>query len=257
MILIEQLLFFILGAMIGSFCNVVIYRWPREESFVSPRSKCTTCKAPIPAYYNIPILGWLILRGKANCCGDKISFRYPFVEALTGFCFLLTYIYFGLSFQTFEICLFFSMAIPCFFIDLEHYLLPDIYTYPGIVFGIVGSFYSQTRTPLDSISGVLLGGGLLWFTAWAYEKARKMEGMGLGDVKLLAWLGALVGVSGLPFIIFISCLMGTAVGVFLMIVFKKGRLTAIPFGPFLISAALVYIFIPEAQTLFLRMFFPF
>lgn len=253
----EAVIFFIFGALIGSFCNVVIYRWPREESFVSPRSKCTTCKAPIPSYLNIPIFGWLFLKGKANCCGDKISVKYPLVELLTALCFLLTYYFFGLSIEAIEICLFFSMAIPCFFIDLEHYLLPDIYTYPGMVLGFLGSFVSSTRTPMESFLGIFLGGGLLWFTAWSYEKLRKVEGMGLGDVKLLAWLGALVGVQGLPFIVFISCFIGALIGIFLMVVFKKGRQTAIPFGPFLISAALLYIFVPNAQALFLRLVFPF
>ncbi|MGH1468025.1 MAG: prepilin peptidase [Bdellovibrionales bacterium] len=249
--LVLLFLFFVLGSMIGSFLNVVIYRWPREESFVTPRSKCPRCKAPIPIYLNIPILSWLMLLGKANCCGDKINMRYPLVEFLTGASFAFTFYKFGLTFETFEYCLFLGMAIPCFFIDLEHYLLPDIFTITGIFVGFAGSFMSLTRSPVDSFLGLFFGGGLFWFTAWFFEKVRKKEGLGFGDVKLIAWLGALGGLSSIPFILMASGFAGSLVGLFL-VAFKGGtRNTALPFGPFLISSAVVYFyFLEDLQGLF-------
>lgn len=237
--------FFILGSLIGSFLNVVIYRWPREESVVSPRSKCPACEKGIPWYLNIPILGWVFLRGRAACCGVRINARYPLVEFLTGFLFALTFVFFGLSFQTLEYCLFVSMAVPCVFIDLDHYLLPDVLTLPGIAVGLAGSFVSDTRTFSSALFGVIIGGGLFWFMAWFYERYRNKEGMGFGDVKLLAWLGALGGVSSVFFIVFVSSLLGTAAGLY-MIAFKgRSRNSGLPFGPFLIFAAFLYFYFGE------------
>lgn len=234
--------FFVVGSLIGSFLNVVIYRWPREESVVSPRSKCPACEEGIPWYLNIPVFGWLLLRGKAACCGTGISARYPLVEFLTGALFALTFCLFGLSFQTFEYCLFVSMAVPCVFIDLDHYLLPDVLTLPGIVVGLLGSFLSDTRTPMGAIFGVLIGGGLFWFMSWFYERFRNKEGMGFGDVKLLAWLGALGGLSSVFFIVFVSSLLGTFAGLYVIAVKGGDRNSGLPFGPFLIFAAFLYFY---------------
>jgi leader peptidase (prepilin peptidase)/N-methyltransferase len=237
--------FFVVGSLIGSFLNVVIYRWPREESVVSPRSKCPACEKLIPWYYNVPIFGWLFLRGKAACCGVSISWRYPLVEFLTGALFALTFHFFGLSFQAFEYCLFVSMAVPCVFIDLDHYLLPDVLTLPGIAIGLAGSFISDTRTFLSAVFGVVLGGGLFWFMSWFYERYRNKEGMGFGDVKLLAWLGALGGVSSIFFIVFVSSILGTLAGLY-VIAFRGGsRHSGLPFGPFLIFAAFLYYYLGE------------
>lgn len=244
-------LFLVFGSILGSFLNVVIYRWPREESFVLPRSKCPTCGSQIPFYLNVPIVSWLMLFGKARCCGARISARYPLVEFLTGFLFALTFYKFGWTFQTLEYCLFIFMAVPCFFIDLEHFLLPDIFTIPGIFIGLTGSFLSETRSPLSSILGICIGGGFFWFLSWFYEKYRKKEGMGFGDVKLIAWLGALGGIGSTPFIIWFSGLAGALVGVFLILFKGGGRNTALPFGPFLITSAFIYFyFIDELRETF-------
>lgn len=243
--------FFVFGSLIGSFLNVVIYRWPREESFVSPRSKCPQCGAPIPFYYNIPIISWLMLMGKADCCGVRISARYPLVEFLTGASFAFTFYKFGWSVSTAEYCLFLGMAIPCFFIDLDHYLLPDIFTLSGIVLGFAGSFLNPVRTPVSSFFGIVFWGGLLWFISWFYEKYRHKEGMGFGDVKLIAWLGALGGFSAGPFVLWVSGLTGTIVGLFLIVFKGKDRNTALPFGPFLITAGIGYLyFINDLKMLF-------
>lgn len=247
--------FFLLGACLGSFLNVVIIRWPKGESFVSPRSRCGYCGEPIPFYFNVPILSWFFLLGKTRCCNKPLSFQYPLVELLAAVLFAFTFYLFGWSFKTFEMCLFVFMALPCFVIDLKHYLLPDIFTFPGMALGVLGSFWALDRTPMQSVMGLALGGGAFWFISWFYEKFRNQEGMGFGDVKLIAWLGALGGVASLPFVIFASSFFGALVGVF-MIVFKSGnRETAIPFGPFLITAGFLYFYFTKELGAFLSNWF--
>jgi len=173
-------------------------------------------------------------------CGVSISPRYPLVEFLTAALFALTFYLFGLSFQTFEYCLFVAMAVPCVFIDFDHYLLPDVLTLPGVAVGLIGSFFSDTRTFTSALFGVLIGGGMFWFMSWFYERYRNKEGMGFGDVKLLAWLSALGGISSVFFVVFVSSILGTVVGLY-VIAFKGGdRNSGLPFGPFLIFAAFLY-----------------
>ena len=243
---LEFLFFFILGAMVGSFLNVIIIRWPRGESFVSPRSHCPQCKKSIPFYLNVPVFAWVFLCGKSQCCKKPISLLYPFVELLTGVLFVFTYWMFGWSFYTLEMCVFVALALPCVFIDLKHYLLPDILTFPGMFLGVIGSFFSEIRTPMSSVFGLILGGGFFWLLSWLYEKIRKKEGMGFGDVKLIAWLGALGGVWSLSFIVFVSSLLGALVGIFVIAFFKGSRDTALPFGPFLIFTGFLYYYFSDA-----------
>lgn len=255
--LLISICFFVFGAVIGSFLNVVIYRWPREESVVAPRSKCTHCKALIPFYLNVPVFGWFILRGKTACCDKPLSFFYPFIEALTGALFVYTFYRFGLTFKTIELCLFITLALPCVFIDLKHFLLPDILTFPGMIFGVIGSFFAADRTPLSSLLGLILGGGSFWFLAWFYEKVRKKEGMGFGDVKLIAWLGALCGLAAVPFIVFVSSSLGALIGVVVILFFSGNRNTALPFGPFLILSAFVYLYFYDSFVVYLKDYFLF
>ena len=247
--------FFFLGATVGSFLNIIIVRWPKGESFVSPRSHCLQCKKNIPIYFNVPILAWFILGGKSQCCKKPISALYPFVEFLTGALFLFTFWMFGMSFYTLEMCVFLTLAIPCVFIDLKHYLLPDIMTFPGMLFGVLGSFFSESRTPLSAIMGLVFGGGFFWFLSWLYEKTRKKEGMGFGDVKLIAWLGALGGANSLSFIIFLSSFLGAFVGVLVIVFFKGTRETALPFGPFLIFTGFLYYYFADKIIPYLGQFF--
>jgi leader peptidase (prepilin peptidase)/N-methyltransferase len=190
----------------------------------------------------------LWLKGKSKCCSKKISLIYPFVEALTASLFLASFLRFGWSFTCLEMCVFLTLAVPCFFIDLEHYLLPDILTFPGMGLALLGSFYSDGRTFLSSLLGLVLGGGFFWLLSWLYEKTRKKEGMGFGDVKLMAWLGALGGLSSLGFIIFASSFLGAFVGIFVIVFLKGTKDTALPFGPFLILSALAYYFFSEQVT---------
>lgn len=260
------ILSFIFGTIIGSFLNVCIYRLPREESIVYPGSHCISCNEPISFYNNIPILSYLFLKGKCSKCNSKISLRYPLVEIITGLLFLATVWSFGLSIETFFYLIFISSLIAITFIDFKHMIIPNVITYPGIIVGIL---YNTLRTDwnyslelignfnlamqnffsllsevplLDSIFGVVLGGGLLLLVAYSYEVIKKRQGMGMGDVKLLAMIGAFFGWEGVLFVIFLASILGSVIGISIIIA-KKGDLKyALPFGPFLSMAAVIYIF---------------
>lgn len=238
------ILVFCFGACFGSFANVVIYRWPRELSLVFPGSACPLCQKKIKFYENIPILSWIFLRGKCSGCKNKISIEYPSVELLTAMMFVIIYYQSGLTLTSLELMLFTAAAIPCFFIDLKHMLLPDIFTISGVAIGIAGSFLNpELRTPMESILGAVMGGGFFYLTAVIYKKLRGIDGMGGGDIKLIAWLGALLGFQSLMFILLVSSVSGTLVGAYLLFARNKNAENlAIPFGPFLIFAAYCYYF---------------
>ena len=187
--------FGLLGLCLGSFANVIVVRLPLKQSSIFPNSHCPSCKHSIPWKYNIPVLSWLYLRGKCARCKVKISWRYPLIEFLMGLIFSALYLKLGLSWFFVE-CLIFSFCLVVVsFIDFEHMILPDVFTLSGIVIGLLGAALNPERAFLDAFLGVLLGGGLLWSVAWVYYSLRKQEGMGGGDIKLLAWLGALVGLA--------------------------------------------------------------
>lgn len=235
-------LFFILGAMLGSFANVFIYRWPRGESVVKPRSYCYNCKKQIAWYDNIPILAWFILRGKCRSCGAKYSFRYAFIELLMGTFFALTIWYFGLSLTALEVLVLGFGLITSSIIDLDHMLLPDEFTLSGIVLGLGFALINPERSFVDAFLGFLIGGGSLWLLAYLYFIFTKKEGMGGGDIKLLAWLGAFLGWQAIPFIIMTSAIIGSIIGIAVGLRSKEGFQAAIPFGPFLSLAGLMYVF---------------
>lgn len=232
---------FILGSIIGSFLNVCIYRIPAGLSVVSPRSRCPYCEAPISWYQNVPIFSYLALRGRCATCGIKISPRYALVEMFTGLLFSLVLWSFGLSPATLIYWVFCAGLVVITFIDLDHQIIPDVISLPGILVGFVGSFFVPWLGWFDSLLGVLLGGGLLLTIAWGYMFLTKREGMGGGDIKLLAMIGAFMGWKAIFPVIFISSMVGTLVGVPLML-FKRGDVRlAIPFGPFLSLGALVFL----------------
>ncbi|MFO7813795.1 MAG: prepilin peptidase [Pelovirga sp.] len=233
---------FALGTIVGSFLNVCIYRIPAEKSIVSPPSSCPACSHQIRWFENIPILSYLFLRGRCSACRIKISPRYPAVEALTGLLFVLTFYYFGFSAATIVYMVFVAALVVITFIDLDHQIIPDVISLPGILVGFVGSFFIPWLAWYDSIFGILLGGGSLLAVAWIYEKLTGREGMGGGDIKLLAMFGAFLGWQAVFPIIFLASLAGTLVGVPLMLVQKGDTRLAIPFGPFLALAAVVYLF---------------
>ncbi len=233
---------FVLGAVIGSFLNVCIYRIPAGKSVISPPSHCPKCENRIRWYQNIPILSYVFLRGRCGFCGVRIPVRYAFIEALTGLVFVAVLYYFGLRPPTVVYWLFGASLIVVTFIDLDHQIIPDVISLPGIILGFLCSFFVPWISWTDSLFGILLGGGILFLIAWLYEIATKREGMGGGDIKLLAMLGAFLGWKAIFPIVFFASLTGTLVGVPVMIIGKTNSRLALPFGPFLTSAALVYLF---------------
>lgn len=234
--------FFLLGAIFGSLGNVIIYRLPREESIVTPRSHCYSCKKTIPWYDNIPILSWFILRGRCRNCKAPFSFRYPLVEFITAVLFALSYHYAGLTWSLAEYLPFVFGLVVCTFIDLDHMILPDEFTLSGIVIGLVGAWLNPQREFLDAFYGVLMGGGFLWGMAYVYYLITNNEGMGGGDIKLLAWIGALLGWKAIPFVIMTSAIIGSVVGLTFSYKQKAGLKTVIPFGPYLALGAVLYLF---------------
>lgn len=232
----------IFGMVVGSFLNVCICRLPKNESIVSPPSHCPNCSYQIRWYDNVPLLSYLWLRGRCRGCGTPISLQYPLVELLNGILATLLYLRFGptLAFATlFLLC---SALVVITFIDLEHQIIPDEISLPGIAVGFILSFFLQGHSWLNSLLGILLGGGSLLLVAYAYQWLTGKDGMGGGDIKLLAMLGAFLGWKAIPFIIFSSSLIGSFVGIAIMWFQKKNSKLAIPFGPYLAVGAVLYIF---------------
>ncbi len=248
---------FILGSCLGSFANVVIYRWPRGESVVRPRSHCYQCKKTIAWYDNIPVFSWFILRGRCRNCKAPYSMRYALVELLMAVTFFGLFLKLGITWWLLECLIFAFGLITASFIDFDHMLLPDMFTLSGIVVGLAGAFINPEREFWPALAGVLLGGGSLWAVAVIYSAIRKQDGMGGGDIKLLAWIGALLGWTSVPFVIISSSLIGSVVGVISMKKSKGGLGHAIPFGPYLALGALLYIFCGEKLTeIYIHFFIP-
>ena len=232
---------FLLGACIGSFLNVCIYRIPAGESIVSPGSKCPACQSAIRWYQNVPILSYGFLRGRCAACGVRISPRYPLVEALTGLLFVLVFLRFGFHWATPVYWLFTAALVAVTFIDLDHQIIPDVLSLPGIPIGFACSFLLPWLSWSDSLIGILAGGGSLYLVAAGYALLTKKEGMGGGDIKLLAMIGAFLGWKAVLPVIFFSSLLGSLVGVPLMLIKKADGRLAIPFGPFLALGAVIYL----------------
>lgn len=253
----DYILFFVLGAIFGSFANVIIYRLPEGLSIVKPGSHCYSCKAPVRWYDNIPIFSWFILRGRCRKCQAKFSIRYPIVELLTAVLFALCYHYAGYSWSLIEYLIFIFGLVVCTFIDLDHMILPDEFTLSGIVIGLVGAALNPQRDFLEALLGMLMGGGFLWGMAYAYYLLTKQEGMGGGDIKLLAWIGAMLGWKAIPFVIMTSAITGSVIGLLASRNQKTGLKTVIPFGPYLALGAVIYLF--GGQTIafwYLDLFLP-
>ena len=264
----------VFGALIGSFLNVVIYRLPlmmerawadelalaqektpaEQERFnlVTPRSRCSKCGHKITALENIPIVSWLALRGKCSACGTRIGARYPLVELATASLFLVCALTFGATWQTIAAMFFCAMLVALTGIDLDTQLLPDQLTLPllwlGLLINIVGVF---ARLP-DAVIGAAVGYLTLWSVYWLFKLITGREGMGYGDFKLLGALGAWFGWQALPMLLLISSVVGAVVGIAILVVQKKGRNTAIAFGPYLAIAGLITLFFGrQIQTIFL------
>jgi len=232
---------FIFGAVIGSFLNVCIYRIPRSKSIVKPNSFCPACEKPIKFYDNIPIVSYIILGGKCRHCGAKISKRYPFVELLTAVIFLIIYRRCGLSYELLVQMVFVSLLITISFIDYDFQIIPDVLSVGGMVFGLLIAFVRPGFRFMDAFYGVLIGGGVLFIIAYGYQLIAKREGMGGGDIKLLAMIGSFTGFKGVLFSLIGGSIIGSLVGIPLMLMKKENMKYAIPFGPFLSCAALIFL----------------
>lgn len=244
--LIYPLFVFVFGMVVGSFLNVCICRMPKNESIVSPPSHCPLCSYQIRWYDNIPLLSYLFLRGKCRGCGAHISFQYPLVELLNGILALFLFLRFGPTLVFAALFLFCSALVVITFIDIEHQIIPDEISLSGIVAGFALSFFLKGHTWLNSLLGILLGGGSLLLVAYLYQRLTGKEGMGGGDIKLLAMMGAFLGWKSVPFIIFTSSLAGSLIGISIMLFQKKDSKLAIPFGPYLAFGAVLYIFCGKA-----------
>lgn len=244
---ILSLIIFAFGACIGSFLNVCIYRLPLKISVVTPPSSCPVCKTKIRYYDNIPILGYLFLRGKCRTCETRISAKYPAVEFLTGMMAVASFFSFGLTFHALAYFIFISSLIVITFIDIDYRIIPNVITLPGIPIAILtASFVLPEMTLLKSIAGLLAGGGSLYLVAFTYGLITGKEGMGFGDIKLLAMIGALTGIEGVILTVLLSSISGTLAGICTMIVQKRKDLKlAIPFGPFLSLGSIIYVFFGE------------
>ncbi len=234
---------FIFGMCIGSFLNVCIYRLPASKSIANPpRSICPNCNSHIRFYDNIPVLSYIWLKGRCRNCDAPISFRYPLVEVMSGIVAVAMLFKFGLSLESLVYFVFISSLLVITFIDLDHKIIPDVISLPGIPIGLVASFALPTITLKASALGLLIGGGSLWFVAWAYNLIAHRDGMGGGDIKLLAMIGTIIGWKGVIFTIFASSVMGSCVGITMMLIKGKNMKFAIPFGPFLSIGAIAYVF---------------
>ncbi len=262
----------IFGLFLGSFLNVVIHRTPiildkewrqaaieilNEQGFnlktdsekdnepynlVLPRSRCPKCGHLITAFENIPVISYLFLGGKCSGCKTPISIRYPSIELLTGLVFLFSAFHFGWSIQTAATMMLASFLIPLIFIDIDRKLLPDNLVYPLLWIGIIFNFNGTFVDLETSVIGALAGYLSLWSIFWLFKLVTGKEGMGYGDFKLLAALGAWLGWKMLPLIILLSSVVGAVLGILILVLNKKGRETTIPFGPYLAIAGLIALF---------------
>lgn len=231
----------IVGAIIGSFLNVVIHRLPRGESLVLPPSHCPQCTTPIAPWDNIPILSYLLLGGRCRHCGTAISPRYPVVEAGNALCYLLVVMKFGVGLEAFVWAAYCSALIAITGIDLDHQLIPDAISLPGMLLGLGTSLFMPI-TFRDSLIALLAGGGFFYVVAAASDLLLGKPGMGGGDIKLTAMMGSFLGLQKLAFAVFAALLAGSLVAIFLMATGRKTRKDLIPFGPFLAFGGVTALF---------------
>jgi leader peptidase (prepilin peptidase) / N-methyltransferase len=266
---------FLFGLLIGSFLNVCILRIPREESIVLPASHCPACGAGIKPYDNIPVLSWLILRGRCRKCKASISAQYPAVELLTGLLFAGCYLMFGLSFEALKWAVFAALMVVLTVTDLRERILPDVVNFTGLGLALVLSLFTapvdgsagwiaarvfgaSLPQPVLSLADALIGAaaasGLLWFVAEGYFRLRGREGMGLGDVKMMAMAGAFLGLQRAMLTILLGSLLGSLIGTAIIAIRRKGRDFELPFGTFLGAGAMLVVFFGSATLDWYRSF---
>jgi leader peptidase (prepilin peptidase)/N-methyltransferase len=256
---LEALIGAVFGLLIGSFLNVCIYRWPLDLSVVAPRSHCPQCERPIAWYDNIPVLSYVLLRAQCRSCGAGIPWRYPVVELLTGGFFGWICGQLGFTLGALKFCALVGMLIALMFTDLEERILPDEFTLGGTLFGLLlspfvlvpditahavlgifgVSFGDRGMSVAESLFGALLPSGTLWFGGWLFEKLRKKEGLGLGDVKMMAMVGSFLGVRGALLTLIAGSLAGSLIGMIYIKATKQDMGSyQLPFGTFLAAAAI-------------------
>ncbi|HEX5475759.1 MAG TPA: A24 family peptidase [Vicinamibacterales bacterium] len=228
----------IAGLAVGSFLNVCIHRIPRRESIVWPGSHCATCQRPLAWYENVPLASYAVLRGRCRTCGASIALRYPAVEAITAAAFVLEYLAIGWTPLLAVRLLFVAVLIVLFAIDLEHQILPNVITLPGIVVGLACALLLPPGLR-DALIGVLVGGGVLFLIAEAYYRIRGEEGMGMGDVKMLAMVGAFLGWKLTLLTLILASFAGSLIGVVILATRRGGMKAALPFGTFLAIGAFI------------------
>ncbi|MCL6480800.1 MAG: prepilin peptidase [Firmicutes bacterium] len=260
---VSEIFVFVLGLVVGSFLNVCIYRLPRGESVVRPRSRCPACGVQIRARDNLPVVSYLLLGGRCRHCRAVISPLYPAVELLTGLLFVACYGAFGATVAGAKWMAFAALLVVLFFADLRERILPDAVNYTGLAIGLGFSFFSgpDDGTALwlsrklfampppdpvlafaDALAGAALGGGMLWLVGEGYFRLRGREGMGLGDVKMMLMVGAFLGAKLTLLAILLGSLGGSVLGLLYILVWRKGSNYELPFGSFLAGAALVTVF---------------
>ena len=238
--------FFILGSLWGSFSNVCIYRLPNNGNVAKGRSFCPNCKNKIRWFDNIPFFSYLFLKGKCRQCSKPISFQYFIVELLSAISFVLIFHIYGVSITTLLLLILSIFFIIIFFIDLKHFIIPNVLTFPLMVIGFLKSFdpnLNQTIFPnyINSLIGGLFGYSIIWLIIFFYKKVRKKEGMGLGDAKLMAVIGFWFGWISIPFTIFISSTVALVLVVPSLINQSRKMSSEIPFGPYIIIGCILYV----------------
>ena len=229
----------LLGLIVGSFSNVCIYRIPRNESIIYPASHCPKCLKTIKPIDNIPLLSYILLKGRCRHCKSKISIQYPMVEFLTGLTYLIIYLIYGLSFQTLIYIILSSALIIIAFIDLNQQIIPDVISLPGIVIGFILSFFVSYISFVDSILGIVVGGEIILIIGMGGSAIYKKEAMGGGDVKLAAMIGAFLGWRYIIISLFLGFFLGALIGIILIVTKIKKREDVIPFGPFIILGSFI------------------
>ena len=237
---------FVLGSIWGSFCNVCIYRLPDNDSVVTKRSFCRSCKNKIKWYDNIPLLSFIFLKGKCRGCKNKISSQYFLVELISAISFLSIYFIYGISITTLLLIILSIFFIIIFFIDLKHYIIPNELTFPLMLIGFIKSFdpnLNQTIFPnyINSLLGGFFGYAVIWLIIFFYKKVRIKEGMGLGDAKLMAVVGFWFGWASITFTIFISSAVALVLVIPSLIKKTRNMSAQIPFGPYIIIGCIIYV----------------
>jgi len=245
LILLNSFLVFFLGIVLGSFANVCIHRLPKNKQVIIGRSFCPKCKKKINWYDNLPLFSFLILKMKCRNCNKKISPRYFIVELLTGITFLIIFLSFNSLVTLIFLCVLSLILIMIFFIDLENFIIPDVLNFSIMFLALLKNFLPNLNTSFvqeinQSIIGGIVGYLSIWIIIFLYKTIKKIDGMGLGDAKLIAGIGLLFGWQSIPFVLFISSVLGLIFVIPSLLNKKKNMRSEIPFGPFIIAAGIVY-----------------